>query len=1268
MSFRKYGGTQFASSHNIVKSNVNTTDSFYVTQNVGQPNTYINFESDISGNIIIYGDLDVSGNIYTTGDIDCFGNLDVSGNIDCSGNLQVQQDIDCFGNLDVSGNIDCSGNLDVSGNITAYYMFLSSGSNYTTANNGVVPKSYVDSVASGIRPLPASILCSNVAPITLSGNTQTIDGVTLNSSFNGSPILVNAQGGQNVANINNGIYIISSGTWARASYLATGDRATGTSTVILSGVEYANYKFVCTSGTDEFPAIIDASAVLWSPYDIPFILGPGLIKTVSSNNTTVLQVNPVLNFLTEIDNSGNTLNIGNYTNTLNFGSATTNNQFNNDVNITGSLITTMDASINGVTVGLGGGNINNNILVGIYSLESNTTGFSNTAIGVVSLNLNTTGSSNVAIGNNSLSINTSGGSNTAVGVNSLQANTTGSSNVAIGNNSLSINTTGGSNTAIGFGAGINLSGNSNYNTFLGFNTDVSNNGILPYSNSTAVGYNAIIDASNEIVLGTSNETIKIPGSYVGINGVYNPASGYALDVSGILQVQDGTFQTIYTSSLNGLNVSTSSFYYAPFPSVWVYTPSTTIRPPFKIELEGANCLIYKATGTSTTGSATVIQNTGTAGGIALASTTTAIYVNESGTTPAVGIMTATPGYTLDVSGNINFTGSLLEDGNPYSGYTQWTTTGSDIYYDTGSVGIGTATPAYTLDISGNINFTGSLLEDGNPFSGTTQWSNGTSGAIYYASGNVGIGTATPGYTLDVNGNLHTNSDALINNVNAGRGSGTNNSLNTVFGSNSLQSNTTGSANTSFGNVALVNNTAGNYNNAFGYQALHGNTTGNGNSAFGEGALLASQGSGNSAFGQLAGVDLSGNSNYNTFLGVSTNIDISTNIYNYSTALGFNAIIDDSNQIVLGGLGGGSYPGVQIPGSYVGIGGVYNPASGYALDVSGNSNFSGIITNTVTQPASNDSTTKVPTTAWVQSAITSSEKWINGTSGAIYYNSGSVGIGTTTPTTALDVSGNAAFSGIITNTVTQPASNDSTTKVPTTAWVQSAITSSEKWSNGTSGAIYYDTGFVGIGTTTPTTTLDVSGNSGTLLTLQNNAALYTAGQSNILFNGAYQLGSITTQDLGSVAQGGTYYSAMTFNVNWNNVLISGMSITGFSGSSRVGINNPTFNSSYALNVNGTVNATSYNSPSDYRIKKDVVTLDEKFTVDKLRPVSYNNTELKKQDIGLIAHELQEVYPFLVNGEKDGENLQSVNYNGLIGILIKEIQELKERVKKLENSSS
>jgi hypothetical protein len=38
---------------------------------------------------------------------------------------------------------------------------------------------------------------------------------------------------------------------------------------------------------------------------------------------------------------------------------------------------------------------------------------------------------------------------------------------------------------------------------------------------------------------------------------------------------------------------------------------------------------------------------------------------------------------------------------------------------------------------------------------------------------------------------------------------------------------------------------------------------------------------------------------------------------------------------------------------------------------------------------------------------------------------------------------------------------------------------------------------------------------------------------------------------------------------------------------------------------------------------------------------------------------------VIGEKDGERNQSVNYTGLIGVLIKEIQQLKQRVDKLEN---
>jgi hypothetical protein len=95
------------------------------------------------------------------------------------------------------------------------------------------------------------------------------------------------------------------------------------------------------------------------------------------------------------------------------------------------------------------------------------------------------------------------------------------------------------------------------------------------------------------------------------------------------------------------------------------------------------------------------------------------------------------------------------------------------------------------------------------------------------------------------------------------------------------------------------------------------------------------------------------------------------------------------------------------------------------------------------------------------------------------------------------------------------------------------------------------------------------------------------------------------------------------------------------------------------------ALTFNSSSDYRIKEDVTELNDKFNVDKLRPVTYTNKNTKKQDIGFIAHEIQEEFPYLVSGEKDGEQMQSINYIGLIGVLVKEIQELKKRVHILEN---
>lgn len=85
-----------------------------------------------------------------------------------------------------------------------------------------------------------------------------------------------------------------------------------------------------------------------------------------------------------------------------------------------------------------------------------------------------------------------------------------------------------------------------------------------------------------------------------------------------------------------------------------------------------------------------------------------------------------------------------------------------------------------------------------------------------------------------------------------------------------------------------------------------------------------------------------------------------------------------------------------------------------------------------------------------------------------------------------------------------------------------------------------------------------------------------------------------------------------------------------------------------------------TPSDYRIKTNVQDLNETHILDNLRPVRYLQTQTGKHDIGFLAHELQKYYPELVDGEKDGDIMQSVNYNGLLAVLIHEIQQLKTRV--------
>ena len=103
---------------------------------------------------------------------------------------------------------------------------------------------------------------------------------------------------------------------------------------------------------------------------------------------------------------------------------------------------------------------------------------------------------------------------------------------------------------------------------------------------------------------------------------------------------------------------------------------------------------------------------------------------------------------------------------------------------------------------------------------------------------------------------------------------------------------------------------------------------------------------------------------------------------------------------------------------------------------------------------------------------------------------------------------------------------------------------------------------------------------------------------------------------------------------------------------------------SLIATSAINAPLFTATSDYRIKQDVHHIPSYPNIEILNPVTYQNTITGKQDMGFIAHEVQQHFPFLVSGEKDGPINQSVNYTGLIALLTKEIQDLKQRVLILE----
>lgn len=123
----------------------------------------------------------------------------------------------------------------------------------------------------------------------------------------------------------------------------------------------------------------------------------------------------------------------------------------------------------------------------------------------------------------------------------------------------------------------------------------------------------------------------------------------------------------------------------------------------------------------------------------------------------------------------------------------------------------------------------------------------------------------------------------------------------------------------------------------------------------------------------------------------------------------------------------------------------------------------------------------------------------------------------------------------------------------------------------------------------------------------------------------------------------------------NINASGINVTGIITSTSISTGN--------INSSGVITATDFDSLSDVRYKENINTVESALSkVDQLRGVKFDWKESGLPSYGVIAQELEEILPELVHGHDP----KTVNYNGIIGVLIEAIKELKAEVEELKNN--
>jgi hypothetical protein len=387
------------------------------------------------------------------------------------------------------------------------------------------------------------------------------------------------------------------------------------------------------------------------------------------------------------------------------------------------------------------------------------------------------------------------------------------------------------------------------------------------------------------------------------------------------------------------------------------------------------------------------------------------------------------------------------------------------------------------------------------------------------------------------------------------------------------------------------------------------------------------------------------------------------------------------------------------GTNVGIG---TTLPAVKLDVNGNVNIGNIsnTTNNFFRIQTNKAVFSIQANGSTNAAGTTiNYTWHDGGQGPLIFNralgvetmrldaNGNVGIGTTSPSAKLDVSGTFRSTSVKANGRVYSISDSNYDDIVSTNGsldlnfsnsAQRGYIQSYNYSTSLSKPLYFsasvynfETGNVGIGETNPNFPLTIANGA-------NNASIHlkrtnspTASwyiHSGRQSNGEFSIGDDTEYRM-TITSGGQVLIGTTTAFGNGLVCSDGANIY-VPYVSKVNTTSAAWQMTFT-NPNGQVgniltsgSSTAYNTSSDYRLKQDLKPINGLDLVSQIKVYDYEWKVDETRAYGVLAHELQEVIPQAVSGEKDAEQMQSVDYSKLVPILVQAIQELKAEIEILK----